>query len=126
MAGGETVLSRVGGMRGDADAAEGGAARAEQLGLAAGGKVTVALAQFGRVLSALGESRHDDAYASAQRLFDPADPAYHPAVARWLIADLAEAALHADRVAEGRELLAQVEATAGARPAACVELNLRH
>ena len=126
IAGGETVLSVVAGMRGDADAAERGAARAEQLGLAAGGKVTVALAQFGRVLSALGESRHDDAYASARRLFDPADPAYHPVVARWLIADLAEAALHADRVAEGRELLAQVEATAGARPAVWIELNLRH
>ena len=102
IAGGETVLSVVAGMRGDADAAERGAARAEQLGIAAGGKVTVALAQFGRVLSALGESRHDDAYASARRLFDPADPAYHPVVARWLIADLAEAALHADRVDEGR------------------------
>jgi DNA-binding CsgD family transcriptional regulator len=126
IAGGETVLSLVAGMRGDADAAERGAARAEQLGLAAGGKVTVALAQFGRVLSALGESRHDDAYASARRLFDPADPAYHPVVARWLIADLAEAALHADRVAEGRELLAQVEATVGARPAVWIELNLRH
>ena len=126
IAGGETVLSLVAGMRGDADAAERGAARAEQLGLAAGGRVTVALAQFGRVLSALGESRHDDAYASARRLFDSADPAYHPVVARWLIADLAEAAVHADRVAEARELLAQVEATAGARPAVWIELNLRH
>jgi ATP/maltotriose-dependent transcriptional regulator MalT len=126
IAGGETVLSVVAGMRGDADAAERGAARAEQLGLAAGGKVTVALAQFGRVLSALGESRHRDAYASARRLFDPADPAYHLVVARWLIADLAEAALHADRVAEGRELLAQVEATTGARPAVWIELNVRH
>src|ERR687898_1161343 len=65
IAGGETVLSLVAGMRGDANAAERGAARAEQLGLAAGGKVTVALAQVGRVLSALGESRHEDAYASA-------------------------------------------------------------
>jgi len=45
-----------------------GAARAEQLGRAAGGKVTVALAQFGRVLSALGDSRHEDAYVSVQRL----------------------------------------------------------
>jgi ATP/maltotriose-dependent transcriptional regulator MalT len=126
IAGGETVLSMVAGMRGDADAAERGAARAEELGLAAGGKVTVALAQFGRVLSALGECRHDDAYASAWRLFDPADPAHHPIVARWLIADLAEAALHTDRVAEARELLTQVEATAGSRPAVWIELNLRH
>jgi DNA-binding CsgD family transcriptional regulator len=126
IAGGETVLSLVAGMRGDADAAERGAARAEQLGLAAGGKVTVALAQFGRVLSALGESRHGDAYASARRLFDPADPAHHPVVACWLIGDLAEAALHADYVEEGRQHLAQVEAMAGPRPAVWIELNLRH
>lgn len=126
IAGGETVLSLVAGMRGDADAAERGAARAEQLGLAAGGKVTVALAQFGRVFSALGESRHDAAFASARRLFDSADPAYHPIVARWLIADLAEAALHAGRVAEARALLARVEATAGARPVVWIELVLRH
>jgi hypothetical protein len=38
---------------------------------------------------------------------------------------LAEAAVHADRVAEGRELLARVEATAGARPAVWIDLNLR-
>jgi DNA-binding CsgD family transcriptional regulator len=126
IAGGETVISLVAGMRGDAAAAERGAARAEQLGVAAGGKVTVALAQFGRVLSALGESRHGDAYACAQRLFDPADPAHHPVVAGWLIGDLAEAALHADRVDEGRQRLAQVEAMAGARPAVWIELNLRH
>jgi DNA-binding CsgD family transcriptional regulator len=126
IAGGETVVSLVAGMRGDADEAERGAARAEQLGLAAGGKVTVALAQFGRVASALGESRHDDAYVYAQRLFDPADPAHHPVVACWLIGDLAEAALHADRVDEGRIRLVQVEAMAGPRPAVWIELNLRH
>ena len=125
IAGGETVLSMVAGMRGDADAAELAAARAEELGLATGGTVTVALAQTGRVLSALGERRHGDAYASARRLFDPADPAYHPVVAPWLIADLAEAALYADRVAEARELLAQVEATMGVRPAVWIDLNLR-
>ena len=126
IAGGETVLSLVAGMRDDAEAAERGAAGAERLGLSAGGRVTVALAQFGRVLSALGESRHDDAYVTAVRLFDPADPAHHPVVAGWLIADLAEAALHTDRVAEATTLLARVEATAGAQPAVWTELNLRH
>jgi hypothetical protein len=43
-----------------------------------------------------------------------------------LIADVAEAALHTDRVAAARELLAQVEDLAGARPAVWIELNLRH
>jgi len=96
------------------------------LGLPPGGKVTVALAQFGRVLSALGESRDEDAFACSRRLFDPTDPAHHPVVAGWLIGDLAEAALHADRVDEGKQLLAKVETTAGPRPAVWIELNLRH
>ena len=32
----------------------------------------------------------------AERLFDPPDPAYHPVISCWLIADLAEAARHSD------------------------------
>ena len=65
-------------MRGDTEAAEAAAARAERQGLAAGTHTTVALAQVGRVLAALGTGRHDDAYASATRLVDAEDPAYHP------------------------------------------------
>jgi hypothetical protein len=79
-----------------------------------------------RASSPAGTATSQAPYASARRLFDPADPAYHPVVARWLIADLAEAALHTDRVAEGQELLVRLEAAAGARPAVWIELNLRH
>ena len=126
IAGGENVISMVAGMRGDADEAERSGARAERLGLAAGGQVTVAIALFGRVFSALGEGRHDDAYAHASRLFDPTDTAHHPMVACWLIGDLAEAALHAGRSDEGRNRLAQVETMVGVAPAVWIELNLRH
>ena len=49
---------------------------------------------------ALASGRHSDAYASADRLFDPADSAYHPVISSWLIADLAEAAPR--RPARGR------------------------
>ena len=126
IAGAETVLSLIAGMRGDPDAAEAGAARAEQLGRAAAGHVTVAIAQFGRVLSALGDSRHEDAYSTARRLFDPADPAYHPGTGRWILGDLAEAALHTDRVAEAGDLVAQVQASVSARPGVWIQLNLRY
>jgi ATP/maltotriose-dependent transcriptional regulator MalT len=119
-----TVLSLVAGMRGDPDTAERQAAHAEQLGRATGSNVTVALAQLGRVLAALGESRHHDAYAVAQRLFDPADPAYHWGIGRWLVGDLAEAAHHTDRAAEASELLARLESTVDARPTVWIELNL--
>ncbi|TML97280.1 MAG: LuxR family transcriptional regulator [Actinobacteria bacterium] len=125
-AGAETVAATIAGMRGDAEAAEAAAAHAEHQGLAAGAHTTVALAQVGRVLAALGTGRHDDAYASAARLFDAGDPAYHPVISSWIIGELAEAALHAGRAAEARAQLAAVEASAGAAPASWVALGLRH
>src|SRR5206468_9270393 len=70
--------------------------------------------------------RHDDAYKAAARLFDPTDPAHHPAMASWIIGDLAEAALHAGRVAEARARVAQIEAAAGDTPTVWIALGLRH
>jgi DNA-binding CsgD family transcriptional regulator len=84
------------------------------------------LAQFGRVAAALGAGRHADAYKCAQRLFDPEDSAHHPVLASWLIGDLAEAAVHVDRVEDARARLMQVEIAAGERPASWIALSLRH
>ena len=125
-AGAETVAATIAGMRGDADGAEAAAARAERQGLAAGTHTTVALAQVGRVVAALGAGRHDDAYATARRIHDADDPAYHPVIAAWTIGDLAEAALHVDRVEEARARLTAVEAAAGPAPASLVAVGLRH
>jgi ATP/maltotriose-dependent transcriptional regulator MalT len=111
-------------MRGEAAVAEAAAARAEHVGRRAGNKLTTALAQLGPVLGALGDSRYADAYAIAHRLFDPADPAYHPVVARWLLADLAEAALHTDRVRDARELLLRIEATTREPRSSWIDLQL--
>lgn len=88
--------------------------------------MTVALAQFGKVSAALGASRHDDAYEAAARLFDPTDPAHHPAMASWIIGDLAEAARHAGRIEEARARVAQIEAAAGDNPTVWIALGLRH
>jgi DNA-binding CsgD family transcriptional regulator len=125
-AGAETVTATIAGMRGDAESAEAAAARAERQGLAAGAHTTVALAQVGRILSALGEGRHVDAYESATRLFEPDDPAYHPVVSLWITGELTEAALHSDRVDDARARLAATEATAGDAPASWIMLGLRH
>ena len=122
----DTIVSAIAGMRGDEDAAEQASAEAERIALPTGGNMIVALAQFGRVSAALGASRHDDAYEAAERLFDPTDPAHHPAMASWIIGDLAEAALHAGRVEEARARVAQVEAAAGDNPTVWIALGLRH
>src|SRR5215211_2726788 len=125
-AGADTLVSTIAGMRGDEDAAERASAEAERIAAPTGANNIVALAQFGRVSAALGASRHDDAYKAAARLFDPTDPAHHPAMASWIIGDLAEAALHAERVAEARACVAQIEAAAGDTPTVWITLGLRH
>jgi ATP/maltotriose-dependent transcriptional regulator MalT len=122
----DTIISTIAGMRGDEDAAEQASAEAEPIAAPMGANCIVALAQFGRVSAALGASRHDDAYAAAERLFDPTDPAHHPAMAAWIIGDLAEAALHVGRVEEARARVAQVEAAAGENPTVWIALSLRH
>jgi DNA-binding CsgD family transcriptional regulator len=125
-AGAGTVVSLIAGMRGDELAAEQAAAEAERVAMSAGANITVAFAQFGRVVAALGSGRHADAYNFAERLFDPADSAYHPVISSWLIGDLAEAALHLDRVAEARVRVEQVEAKAGESPGSWIALGLNH
>ncbi len=122
----DTVISLVAAMRGDEQKAERMAARAEAVAEPAGANITVAFAQFGKVLAALGSGRHSDAYAYAERLFDPADSAYHPVISSWLIADLVEAALHIDRLDAARTRVAQVEAIAGTQPGAWIALALRY
>jgi DNA-binding CsgD family transcriptional regulator len=121
-----TVISLVAAMRGDEERAERLAARAEMIAEQVGAKITMAFAQFGRVVAALGGGRHTDAYACAERLFNPADSAYHPVISSWLLADLAEAARHIDRLGAARERVAQVEAVAGERPGPWIAIILRH
>jgi DNA-binding CsgD family transcriptional regulator len=122
----ETVVSMVAAMRGDEQTAELMAARAEAVAEPVGANITMAFAQFGKVLAALAGGRHADAYAYANRLFDPADSAYHPVISSWLIADLAEAARHIDRLEEARARVAQVQAGAGERPGTWIAIGLRH
>jgi DNA-binding CsgD family transcriptional regulator len=122
----DTAVSLVAAMRGDGQKAEHLAARAEAVAQSAGANITMAFAQFGKVLAALATGRHADAYGYAERLFDPADSAYHPVISSWLIADLAEAAVHTDRLDAARTRVAQVEAMAGGQPGAWIALALGH
>ena len=122
----DTAVALIAGMRGDEEVAERASAQAERIAEPVGANITVAFAQFGRVLAALGAGRHADAYNSAERLFDPGDSAYHPVIASWLIGDLAEAALHIDRVAEARARVAQIEMAAGDTPGSWIALGLGH
>jgi ATP/maltotriose-dependent transcriptional regulator MalT len=125
-AGGDAVDCLIAGMRGDADAAERAAARAEQIGVRSHANVVSALTLPGRVLAALGGSRHAEAFQIAERLFDPADPAYHPVMRCWLIGDLAEAAANIGRHDHALARLAEVEAAVGKHPETWVALELSY
>jgi DNA-binding CsgD family transcriptional regulator len=122
----DTVIALVAAMRGDEAGAERLSARAEAWAEPAHANITVAFAQFAKVLAALATDRHAEAYRWAERLFDPGDSAYHPVISSWLIADLAEAAVHLDRVEAARARVVQVEAMAGAQPGAWIALALGH
>ena len=122
----DTAVSLVAAMRGDEQTAELRAARAETVAEPVGANITMAFAQFGRVLAALASGRHGDAYASADRLFDPADSAYHPVISSWVIGDLAEAAVHVDRRRDARARVEQVRANAGSTPGTWIAIGLRH
>jgi DNA-binding CsgD family transcriptional regulator len=122
----DTVDSIIAGIRGDQDAAERAAARAERIAVPTGANITVAFAQFGRIFAALGAGRGSDAYEAAERLLDPASPAHHPIIACWLIGDLAEAALHTGRINEARARVKQVEAESGDIPGTCIAVGLLH
>jgi DNA-binding CsgD family transcriptional regulator len=122
----DTVISLVAAMRGDERKALRLAAQAEMVAEPAGANITMAFAQFGKVLAALASGKHADAYGYAERLFDPADSAYHPVISSWLIADLADAARHIDRLDGARARVAQVEEMAGDQTGAWIALVVRH
>jgi ATP/maltotriose-dependent transcriptional regulator MalT len=126
MAAADTAIAFVAAMRGDDQKADRLATEAELVAEPAGAKITMAFAQFAKVLAALATGRHADAYASAERVFDPSDSAHHPVICSWLIADLADAARHVDEHEAARARVAQVEAMAGERPGTWIALVLLH
>lgn len=122
----DTVDSIVAGTRGDQEAADHASSRAERVAVPTGANITIAFAQSGRVFAALGAGRYADAYEIADRVFDPTSPAYHPVIACWLIAELAEAAAHIGRIKDASARTDHVERLTGGGSGTCVELGLLH
>lgn len=95
--------------RGEIDTAERLAASGEKLLLPIGANPMLALVQFPRGAAALATGRHAEAYEHLARIFDPADVAFQPLVRSWVLIDLVEAAVHADRIDEARQIVAELE-----------------
>jgi DNA-binding CsgD family transcriptional regulator len=126
LAGAKTVEAYLAALRGDEAGAEAAAVEAESVALPAGANFLLTAVQWARGLAALGEGRHSDAYGELRRTHDPEDPAFHPHMRWWAIADLAEAAVHSGHFDEGRRLLDELTALSAGTPAAWIQLGLRH
>jgi DNA-binding NarL/FixJ family response regulator len=95
--------------RGNVEHAERVTGGCERALLAGGATPLLAVVQFVRGRSRVAEGRHDEAYDELRRIFAPGDAAYQPFAGVWAIVDLAEAAAHAGRRDDARELLAPLE-----------------
>jgi len=115
-AGANVTLSTIAAMRGNQEGVDALAAEAERAASSGNGSDVLADLQMGRGLAALGQGRHEQAYEQLRRVFDPADPAYHPMQRCWAIGDFVEAAVHSGHEDEARVLMAEMESLAATTP----------
>ncbi|HEY2218164.1 MAG TPA: AAA family ATPase [Gaiellaceae bacterium] len=99
------------------------AAEAELLPLGANPLLSLVAVARGR--QALAHERFSEAYAHLLRIFDSNDAAHHPFVGGWVLADIADAALHGDGDPElVAELLRVWQAVAAATGAPHLDVQL--
>ena len=82
-------------LRGEPELVEDLTAAAERLAVPTGAAALLALGQYVRGLSALGQGRHVEAFDQLRRMSNPCDPAHHHMIRYFAIGELAEAAVHA-------------------------------
>jgi DNA-binding CsgD family transcriptional regulator len=111
-------------LRGKTDEALTMAAEAER---AAGGRRLgdlLACVQLARGYALLNLGEYHQAYEELRRLFDPRDAAFHQTERFHGVMYLAEAALHAGRVDDARQVIARIAADAATTPAPTLHLHL--
>jgi DNA-binding CsgD family transcriptional regulator len=84
------------------------------------------LVQIARGVALLADGRPDGAYEQLARVFDPADPAYHPYARLSVLAHLAEAGTLAGRAGSLRPIVAECRQVAVAAPLPSLEVALRY
>ncbi|MFJ3582201.1 ATP-binding protein [Streptomyces sp. NPDC090127] len=109
---------------GDLDTARTVIGEAERQGLSVANPSNLAFIQITRGLIGLAAGAHAEAFDCVWRVFDPADPAYHPFLQTIAVAELAEAATGAEQRAMARAALHRLDAAAVASPAQLTRVNL--
>ncbi|MEU4626182.1 AAA family ATPase [Actinoplanes sp. NPDC023801] len=85
--------------------AEAWAAKAERVALPGGVRPVLAIVQTARGHAALCQGRYGDAFGHLHRVFDPGDPAFHPWLRFYAVAELVEAAVRSESAEAARGIL---------------------
>jgi DNA-binding CsgD family transcriptional regulator len=125
-AGADAVGALIAAMRGDEDQAERLAAEAERVVTPLGTAFVLASVQMARGAAALGAGRHLDAFEQLRRLFAVDDPAYHWTMRWWCLADIVEAAVHADRRGAVQPMVDELGVLTQQTPSFWLHTMLRH
>ncbi|SNY72211.1 ATP-binding protein [Paractinoplanes atraurantiacus] len=123
---GRSTAAVLAALRGDEEAARSFATVAEQGALSGGVRPVLATARLARGLAALGAGRYAEAYEHLQRMHDPSDPAFHPALRCFSLADLADAAVHSGHAEEAAGIVAEIEEFGRQTPSPALHGGLRH
>ncbi|MEV6825672.1 AAA family ATPase [Amycolatopsis sp. NPDC051102] len=105
--------------------AEAWAAEAERTALPGGARPALAIVQTARGQAALCQGRYGDAFGHLRRVFDPADPAFHPWLRFYGVAELVEAAVRSDSAEVARDILAELTPLGELTPSPALLCGLR-
>lgn len=101
------------------------AAEAERAALPLGLRTALAFAQMGRGTAALCQGRYGDAFGHLRRVFDPADPAFHPWLRLYALSELVEAGVRSDSADVARDIVEELTPLSVGTPAPALLCGLR-
>jgi ATP/maltotriose-dependent transcriptional regulator MalT len=108
----DLAKATIAGEHGDLETARALADQAEAELLPLGAQPLLSLVQFSRGRYAVAHQLYSNGFEHLRRILDPSDVAFHPFVGYWALADLIEAAAHADKPDEARQHLEELESVA--------------
>lgn len=101
------------------------AAEAERAALPGGARPALAIVQMARGQAALCQGRYGDAFGHLHRVFDPADPAFHPWLRFYAVAELVEAAVRSEFAEVARDVLEELTPLGEPTPSPALLCGLR-
>jgi ATP/maltotriose-dependent transcriptional regulator MalT len=125
-AGAQAMKAVLAALRGDLVLAATLATGAEQVHVPTGTNFLLAIVQMARGLAALGHGRNAEAYQELRRMFDPTDPAHHPVMSYWAIADLAEAAARSGQSRPARDFVDKVASVTSQSSSRWTQIQVRY